>query len=103
MEWGWRVFMCIMIPAFFFAAFHPMVWAAGSKTPFFIADRHGMYFISNSRYIIRLGGKTPDRTKTWLFVPWENIANIRETTVSDYESKSSGAVFDIKASPEQVS
>ncbi len=89
---------CVLVPAFFLMAFHPRGWAQFSSTPFFHADDLGMYFPSTRPQV--LGSTAPPR---WLFVPWENISNLRVDKAVTSEGKSTCAAFDVVATPDEVS
>ena len=80
----------------FFAAAALIVIAAFAGTPgkvHFICDRKGFYFPERRTWFALPWA----RTDNWLFVPWENIADIRIEHIIHAESVSSGIVFSIKA------
>lgn len=100
-----RVLSCILIPGFLFFALHPRGWAQLSVKPFFMADQLGMYFPHNYNLVNAIGKNAEDldrQFRQWLFVPWENISNVRTESLDiGNDGKTLCAVFDIKAfSPE---
>jgi hypothetical protein len=99
MPWGFRILACILIPSYLLLAFHPKLLSAWSSSPFFHADSLGMYFRSGVSSNTIRGRGSPDR---WLFVPWENISNIKFAWVNTSDGASGGAAFDVIALPEEV-
>jgi hypothetical protein len=100
-----QIIVCILPPAFFFSAFSSRGWALYSSTPFFLANRLGMYFKHKNALITHLGKGAEaenSRRKSWLFVPWENIANIRVSKVTTHDGSFNGAVLDVKATKEEL-
>lgn len=100
-----KVLVCILIPVFLFGALHPRGWAQLSVVPFFMADHLGMYFPHNYGLVDAIGKNAEDlnrQFKQWLFVPWENISNVRAEYLDiGQDGKTLCAVFDIQAfSPE---
>ena len=96
--------VCVLVPAFFFSAFHSKGWALYSTVPFFLADHRGMYFKHKHALTTHLGKDAEVKNKlrkTWLFVPWQNISNIRVAKVATHEGSFNGAVLDIKATNEE--
>jgi len=109
-EWGslpvWvQILVCILSPVFLFSAFSSRGWAVYSTTPFFLADHLGMYFKHKDALTTHLG-KNADvknlQRKSWLFVPWENISNIRVAQLMTSDGTAEGAAFDVKANAEEV-
>lgn len=99
------ILICLLAPVFFFSAFNSRGWALYAKTPFFLADHLGMYFKHRDAMTKHLGKDAEIKNlqrKTWLFVPWENISNIRVAKVVSYDGTSEGAAMDVKATAEEV-
>lgn len=84
-----KILVFILIPAFAWMFLNGKMWR---MLPYFMADTKGMYFISNSS---RINGTRR------LFVPWQNIRNIRPARADDGENTLS-ATLDIKASHEHI-
>ena len=99
------ILICILAPVFFFSALNSRGWALYSTTPFFLADHLGMYFKHRDALTKHLGKDAEiknQQRKAWLFVPWENISNIRLAKVISHEGTSEGAAMDVKATAEEV-
>ncbi|HNZ57323.1 MAG TPA: hypothetical protein PKL58_08200 [Methylophilaceae bacterium] len=91
--------MFVLLPTFIFGAFHPKGWKSLSTDPFFVACSEGIYFpfISHGGLV-----KSVD-PKSWLFVSWKNMSNIRTEKLDiGGEGKSLCAVFDIKATNDEL-
>jgi hypothetical protein len=101
-----KVIICILSPVFFFSALSSKKgWALYAKNPFFLADRSGMYFRHNQAFTTFIGNNNQDKkhqSQQCLFVPWNNIANIRVSKVSADDGYIDGAVFDVNARAEEV-
>lgn len=99
------ILICILAPVFFFSALNSRGWALYSTTPFFLADHLGMYFKHTDALTKHLGKDAEIKNlqrKTWLFVPWENISNIRVAKVISHDGTSEGAALDVKATAEEI-
>lgn len=100
-----QIIICILPPVFFFSAFSSRGWAQYSVMPFFLADRLGMYFKHKNALITHLGKDAQlenSQRKHWLFIPWENISNIRVSKVTTHDGSFNGAVLDVKATKEEL-
>ncbi len=100
-----QLLVCILVPAFFFSALHSKGWSQYSSTPFFLADHLGMYFKHKHALTTHLGKNAEienNRRKSWLFVSWENISNIRVSKVTTHDGSFNGAVLDVKATDEDI-
>ena len=100
-----QIIICILPPAFLFSAFSSKGWALYSSTPFFLANHLGMYFKHKNALTTHLGEDAQlenSQRKHWLFVPWENISNIRVSKVATHDGSFNGAVLDIKATNEEI-
>jgi hypothetical protein len=93
MPLGFRILVCVLVPAFFLIALYSKIW---TQQPYFLANHSGMYFRPSGSLVI---GQAP--RKLWLFVPWKNISNIRVAKIMSGDT-SKGAAFDVKASHEEV-
>jgi hypothetical protein len=91
---GFRLMVCILVPSFLLFAFHPN-WGL-TEPPSLLANHLGMYFSPSGS--LRFGQQP---RKVWLFVPWENISNIRYTRIVKGEF-SKGMVMDVKASSDEI-
>jgi hypothetical protein len=102
-----KVIVSIFVPVFFLSAFSAKKWwATYSVTPFFLADHLGMYFQRNAALLTYIGNQNQyqkNQLKQWLFVPWKHIFHVRVAKVSTSDGYADGAVFDVKASSEEVS
>ncbi|MDO9365487.1 MAG: hypothetical protein Q7T58_03960 [Methylotenera sp.] len=97
--------VCILVPAFLFSALHSKGWSQYSSIPCFLADHLGMYFKHKNALTTHLGKNAEienNQRKNWLFVPWENISNIRISKVSTHDGSFNGAVLDVKATEEEL-
>lgn len=73
--------------------------------PFFLADRLGMSFKHKNVLITHLGKDAQlenSQRKHWLFIPWENISNIRVSKVTTHDGSFNGAVLDVIATKEEL-
>lgn len=105
LPWWVQILVCILVPVFFFAAIHSNGWAYYSSSPFLLADRFGMYFKHKNALTTHIGkgAQTENsRRKCWLFVPWENISNIRVSKVKTHEGSFNGAMLDVKATADEL-
>lgn len=99
------VIVCIIPPLFLMAAFSAKGWAQYSSRPFFLADYHGMYFKHKEALITHVGKDAPiinEHRKNWLFVPWKNISNIRVSKIFTHHGSTSAAMFDVKATEDEL-
>jgi hypothetical protein len=100
-----KLLVCILVPVFFFSALHAKGWSQYSSTPFFLADHLGMYFKHKHAVTLHLGKNAEaenNRRKSWLFVPWKNISNIRVSKVATHDGSTNGAVLNVKATEEEL-
>jgi hypothetical protein len=98
-EIGFLLMISVMASLFLFFAFHPR-WGL-TEAPYFLANHLGMYFKANSHKpgaSFRLGWQPRE---VWLFVPWNNISNIRVGRIVKGEF-SKGLIMDAKVSSNEV-
>lgn len=94
---GFRWLAGIMIAAFWFFSLYSRIWRNNIK---FIADRRGMFFPSNDYLVKTVGDQA---MPTWLFVPWNNISNIRVAMQKDYDGHSKCVAFNLYITPKERS
>ena len=101
-----KVTICLLAPAFlYFSLSSKKGWATYVSNPFFLADHKGVYLRHQNAFTTFLGSSNQDKkrqSQQCLFVPWCNIANIRIGSVSSSDGYSTAAVFDVKASAEEI-
>ena len=96
-----KVLLTILPVAFLFMAIHPRGLTGLSKTPFFLADIKGMYLrhrMAEGLEVGHLAEIENTKRKSWIFIPWTAISNIRVEKVSmgDDGYGSYSVVFDLK-------
>ena len=98
-----RGLVCLLVPAFLLMSFHPRGWARLSTEPSLVADSRGVYFPSLRVLASRgLGPVAGGKQSRWLFVPWSNIADLREDKAYVDDGWSACAAFDVVASTDEV-
>ncbi|MDP3087397.1 MAG: hypothetical protein Q8M99_04265 [Methylotenera sp.] len=95
-----KVLALLLLASFIFGTFHPKGWQRLSIDPFFFANVEGIFFpFTRTSYSYDKGVNV----NSWLFVPWQNISHLRsEKHDTDGDGKSFCAVFDIKATDEEL-
>ncbi|MEE2733251.1 MAG: hypothetical protein VYA55_20700 [Pseudomonadota bacterium] len=92
-----QILVVTLTTVFLIVAIHPRGWARLSMVPFVFADAQGMYVPSSNARV--LGRKYEPR---WLFVPWENVFNLRVATLVDSEGRQDCGAMDVRATDAEV-
>jgi hypothetical protein len=65
---------------------------------YFLADKRGMFFPRRGEGLQNI---KEQKKHHWLFVPWQNILNLRTAKIEDHDGVSKAIAFDVKISLEE--
>jgi hypothetical protein len=79
--------LCVLIPI--------VITCFAATKPNYLLSQAGAYFKAKT-------AQSPSKTNYWLFVPWENLTNIRYKVMEQTAGNEAWVVFDLRASLEEV-
>jgi hypothetical protein len=95
----WTSFLFIFFGFFLIpiVLIYPLLSKASKPQIYFWADKRGLFFPRSDDVL----NAEQQQKQNWLFVPWQNVSNLRNATIRNADELVDSIAFDIKISPQQ--